>query len=270
MGADTSGAGVPTALTDLQRVFQDSLMRGDRAIEDWVAGPDAAQARERIDIYRHAYYARLTEVLQVDFKTLQSHLGVERFSAMVRAYAEAHPSRHPSIRWFGLYLADFLSNSDPYQSDKLLAEIAVFEWALSVAFDAPDVSALTVDEMVALSTASWPASRIRFHPSMQRLNLFFNVPAIWRAVVKENAIAEPQRGTHARPWVVWRRGTTPCFRSLEAEEKIAMDALRNDATFEQTCEVLCQFIDAELVAFRFASFLKGWIAEELVAEIIAD
>lgn len=270
MGADPNRSGGPPALAELQRVFQGCLMRGDRAIEDWVAGPDAAQVRARLDVYRHAYYARLTEVLQTDFKALQSYLGVEQFSALARAYVDAHPSRHPSIRWFGRYLADFLARSDAYQSDPLLAEIAAFEWALSLAFDAADLRVVTLDHMAALSVASWPASRIQFHPSMQRLDLRFNVPSIWRSVVKEGATAEPQQGTQPRPWVVWRRGTTPHYRSLEADEKTALDALRNGATFEQACEDLCQLIDAELVPFRFASLLKGWITEEFVTGISAD
>jgi hypothetical protein len=270
MGADPKRAGGPPALAELQRVFQSGVIGGDRAIEDWVAGSNPAQARERFDVYRHAYYARLTEVLQADFKALQAYLGVEQFSAMVRTYANAHPSRHPSIRWFGRGLAGFLAKADPYQSDPLLAEIAAFEWVLSLAFDAPDAPAVTLDDMAALSAASWPASRIQFHPSVQRLDLCFNVPAFWRTVVKEGATAGLQRGAHARPWVVWRRGTTPHYRSLEGDEKIAMDALRNGATFEQSCEDLCQLLDEEQVPFRFASLLKGWITEELVAGISAD
>lgn len=257
-------------MAELQRVFQSWLMRGDRAIEDWVAGPNAARVRERIDVYRHAYYARLTEALQTDFKALQAYLGVEQFSALARAYTDALPSRHRSIRWVGRGLADFLSASDPYQFDPLLAEIAAFEWALSLAFDAPDAPVVALDDMAALSAASWPTSCLRFHPSVLRLDLRFNVPSIWRAVVKEGATTEPQQGTEPRPWVVWRRGTTPHYRSLEADEKTAMDALCNGATFEQACEDLCDVIDAEQVPFRFASLLKGWITEELVAGIRAD
>jgi hypothetical protein len=268
--ADTNRAGSPLELAELQRIFQAGLIRGDRSIEDSVAGVNPAQSRVRFDVYRHAYYARLTEALQADFKVLYAYLGMERFPAMVRQYADAHPSRHPSIRWFGRDLADFLSESEPYQSDPQLAEVAAFEWALSLAFDAPDAAVVTLEDMAAISAAAWPASCIQFHPSVQRLDLFFNVGSLWRAVVKENAIPVPQRGEQARPWILWRRGTTPHYRSLDADETIALDALRNGATFEQACDELCQVVDAEQVAFRFASLLKGWITEELVTGVIAD
>ncbi|MBI2970148.1 MAG: putative DNA-binding domain-containing protein [Gammaproteobacteria bacterium] len=256
-------------LAVLQRLFQAYLMHGDSAVEPWVVGTRAVHARERLDIYRHAYYARLADTLRGDFKALESTMGAESFSVMARAYADAHPSRHPSIRWFGRCLAEFLAGTDPYRATPLLAEIAAFEWALALAFDAPDAAVFSLEEMAALFPESWPAARIQFHPSLQRLDLLFNVPALWRSVVKDGAKAEPHGNTHARPWIVWRRGTTPHYRSLEVDEKIAFDALRQGATFDQACEGLCRAIDEQHIALRFAGLLKGWIRDELVAGIIA-
>ena len=58
--------------------------------------------------------------------------GPADFDHMARAYIAAHPSRHPSVRWYGRGLADFLSRTRALQPPPAAAEMAplrIRRWA---------------------------------------------------------------------------------------------------------------------------------------------
>jgi hypothetical protein len=56
------------------------------------------------------------------------------------------------------------------------------------------------------------------------------------------------------------------FRSLDPVETAAFDAAGEGATFGTICEHLANYVDETDVAMRAASLLRGWIAEELIAD----
>ena len=90
---------------------------------------------------------------------------------MARAYIAAHPSRHPSVRWFGEDLADFLGRTPPYSRTPAAAEMARFEWALGEAFDSPDVAPVTAEALMALPPEAWETLSFTALPSLRRLAL---------------------------------------------------------------------------------------------------
>ena len=96
-----------------------------------------------LDVYRHAYRARLAAALADNYTVLARALGDEAFDALAQAYIAAQPSRHPSIRWFGHELAGFMAQADddlvPHAS---LVDFAAMDWALRAAFDAADAPLL--------------------------------------------------------------------------------------------------------------------------------
>ena len=66
-----------------------------------------------LDVYRDGYALRLIEVLTIDYPGVLAMAGPADFDHMARAYIAAHPSHHPSVRWFGKGLADFLAATPP-------------------------------------------------------------------------------------------------------------------------------------------------------------
>src|SRR5579871_673370 len=95
-----------------------------------------AGAEERVRVYVEGYRLRLLEVLGDNYTGLHSLLGDEQFDEMGRAYIDAHPSTHPSVRWFSRHLEIFLKDTSPYDEHPYLAEMAAFEWAQGLVFDA--------------------------------------------------------------------------------------------------------------------------------------
>ena len=130
-------------LRDLQQRFAAYLLGAeDSIVPASVVGDDKADARERMDLYAGAYRARLVDSLGVDYPGLWSMLGDEQFYALCLDYIRQHPSRHTSIRWFGDRLPAFLGKTSPYDAYPQVAEMAAFEWAQGLVFDAADVTAI--------------------------------------------------------------------------------------------------------------------------------
>jgi hypothetical protein len=142
-------------LADRQAQFQAHLTSGAEAVTAHIIGDDKADSETRLQVYFQAYRLRLIEVLQNDFEGLHTLLGDEGFSRMVQAYLAKHPSRHPSVRWFGQHLPVFLGSQPEYAEHPVLAEMARFEWAWGLAFDAADRSAPGVAAMTEIDPEAW-------------------------------------------------------------------------------------------------------------------
>lgn len=254
-------------LVHLQTQFQSYLLGGKGAIARHVVATNKASAKERLAVYGNAYRLRLLEVLDGDFPGLKGLLGAARFTAMGRAYIDAHPSRHPSIRWFGCHLARFLREAPPYSERPELAEIAAFEWAQGEVADAADSAIRTVEQLGALAPARWPDMRVVFQPALRRLDLHWNVPIVWRAIQEGGAIPALECSERPLTWLLWRRSLQVHWRSLEEDECWAMQACLEGRTFGELCERLNGRNGAPDVALRAATLLKQWLTEELIADI---
>jgi len=256
------------SLRDLQSDFQRYLLSpAQRAIAGRIASSDRLAADTRLGIYAEAYRLRLIEALDTDFPTLHALLGDDEFDRMARAYIDAHPSRHFSIRWFARYLSDFLRTTAPYPAHPALSEMAAFEWTMTLAFDAADDPPVSVDDMAAVPPASWADTVLLPHASLHRLDLRWNVPTVWKARTDGGDIEAPQENPLPVAWIVWRQDLTTYFRSLAVDEAWALDAMIAGQTFAELCEGLCEWIDAQHVAAHAAGLLKQWIGDGMISNI---
>ena len=162
----TSNAG---SLGDLQRAFQDYLLATSDTFQAAVRDTSKADRVTLLDVYRDGYALRLIEALTTDYPGVMAMAGPADFDHMARAYIAAHPSRHPSVRWYGRGLADFLASTEPYSHTPAAAEMARFEWALGEAFDSPDVTPITADALMALPQEAWETLAFTTLPSLRRL-----------------------------------------------------------------------------------------------------
>lgn len=250
-----------------QRAFQDYLLRRDSPIVNDIGGDARLDAAARLEIYATAYRLRLLEALDGDFVALKAHVGPERFEAICRAYIEAHPSDHFSLRHFGRHMARFLAQAAPYKAKPLLAELAAFDWALTDSFDAADSAVAAVEDMAQIAPEAWPGLVFVPHASVQRLNLEWNAPTIWKAADKNEPLPEPTKAPYPVGWVMWRQGLQIYFRSLSVDEAFALDALLRGENFSAICEDLTEWVDAQNVAVHAAGLLKQWLTDGLIKEI---
>jgi hypothetical protein len=257
----------PSGLAELQRRFQAYLLN-PHSIPPAVFRDDGrASGAQRAEVYAEAYRLRLIEALAADYPALRALLGEDDFAALGRVYAEVHPSRHASIRWFGRHLHRFLQDDAKYRERPELAELAAFEWALSEAFDAAEAPIVSPKALAALPAARWPDLRLRFHPAVRRVELRFNIPEIWRALNQKASLPPFEVLDSPQAWIVWRSDLKLFFRSLNLGEALAFDALHQGLYFAEVCEGLCDRLQAENVAATAAGFLDRWLAEGWIAAL---
>lgn len=233
-----------------------------------VVSTEKVPAEDRLAIYANGYRLRLVEVLGGEFTLLQRVAGEALFERLCRDFIAAHPSPYPNIRWYGDKLAGFAASTTPFARRPVLAEIARFEWAVGLAFDASDAVLLPFEEVAALPPQSWPGMSFRLHPSVQRLDLHWNVPDLFKA--EPEAMPKPRRLSASRPWVVWRRDLSPRFRRLETDEAWMLDAVMRGEPFAEICEGLTHWASEDHAAQRAAGLLRHWIAEQMVSAVTVD
>jgi hypothetical protein len=279
--ADTVTSERASPLRALQRAFHRYITQGDHGIDDAIDAPDDATRATRLGVYGDAYYLRLAEALQSDFTAVHKILGDVAFAEMTRQYASTHPSEHPSIRWFGNHLAEFIAATPPYADQPALPDMAQFEWALSLCFDAPDAETLDVDAFATIPAAQWPSLAFEFHPSLQRLDLAWNAPVVWKALNDHDddsdhadddgngdvTVPDPVKGEYPTGWLIWRGELNPQYRSLEVHEAWMLDAARQGMPFAALCDGLTEWIDPQHAAPEAAGQLKRWVVDGLLTSV---
>ncbi|WP_138379843.1 DNA-binding domain-containing protein [Luteithermobacter gelatinilyticus] len=259
-----------TSLSRLQALFRQAVTAeaGEAAHEflGEVAPDGRIGPEKRLHIYAHAYQARLRETLQKDYPVLQSMLGEAAFGTLCDAYARAHPSRHPSLRFYGQHLSAFLRKEPPYRNLPALAEMAAFEWGFVNVFDAPDASAVCVEDVARIPPPAWTTLRLGFHPSLSLQQTKWNVTAIWSSVSREEQPVLPQE--LAAPVIViqWRRDLVSYFRTLDPDEAEVLPLALRQESFPVLCEQLFRE-QGEQAPLRAAELLKRWVSEGLVVAL---
>lgn len=230
---------------------------------DWATG---------LAVYRHAYVARLAEALADNYTVLARALGDEGFDALAWAYIAAHPSRQPSIRWFGHRLDAFMATAgEALVPHAGLVDIARMDWALRSAFDAADARLLDAAALAALAPDDWAGLVLHLHPSVQRVALTHAIEPAWRVLrewqpasgAAQPELPEPRPLAH---WLLaWRQGGETRWRSLEPLEAALLAEVADGAPFAQLCErAAAELADAQAAAPAVVGLLQRWLADGLL------
>lgn len=254
------------SLGDLQRAFQDYLLATSDGFANAVRDTTKADRLTLLGVYRDAYALRLIEVLTNDYPGVMAMAGPADFDYLARAYIAAHPSRHPSVRWFGRHLPDFLAATPPFSGAPAVAEMARFEWTMGEAFDAPDATPVAAAQLMALAPKAWETLCFSTVPSLRRLQCAYEVPQAWqRHAEEEPGNLEVPAAAQPADWAIWRPERVTHFRSLEADEAALLDALIAGRTFPDMCEDLGPLVGEEQAMARAAWLLRGWVEAGMIA-----
>ena len=253
-------------LHELQRAFQARILSFEAGIEPELDNRHDVDFEPRLDSYVGGYRTRLVEALGSTYPVLQMTLGGEEFARQMRGYIDATHSRHFSVRDYGADIPEWLAAGHSGRRGAQLAELACWEWILADVFDAPDDAPLDASTLATVPADAWPDLSFTLRACVRRCDTSSNVVECWRAA---NGLCDPPAGltdAASGAWLVWRRGIKTLFRSLDAVEAIALDAAAAGASFGKLCERIAPHVPEAEIAFRAASLLRGWIAEELIAD----
>jgi len=256
-----------SALLEIQQSFQDYLLSDGadflEAIKD--------SPKESRDVLAGAYYngyrLRLIEVLENDFPQLHAFMGDTAFAGLAEEYIVAHPSDNPNARWFARHMAAHLASNAPYDEMPILREVASFEWALGLVFDAADGPTLEATDLASVAPEDWPGLCFHVTQAHRRLDLHCNATEVWTALDAGAAPPPPCSLPEPAAWLIWRHDLTATFRALEADEAWAFDAMARGQTFADICEGLSRWHAGEQAAARAAGLLGQWLQMGVIAGI---
>ncbi len=256
-------------LLRIQDEFQQYVLTGDRAnpaIAELIDQRHGLPARQRLAIYYDAYRIRLNEALAEAFDKTYAYVGDELFADLCAGYVDAHPSQFRNLRWFGDQFPAHVANA--LAEHPVVAELAAFEWALGLAFDAQDAPVLSLADLQQLDPSAWESIGFTLQPSAQLLSLQWNVSAIWLALGREEAPPEAAATEKPCHWLVWRKELQPHFRSLDRFEAGALRGLQAGRSFAEVCaeaaELAASSAESEDVTGRIATWLHTWISEAVL------
>ena len=256
-------------LSDLQTDFQAYLLNDAQGVRfiNAIINDQKVGATKRLSIYADAYCLRIIEALATAYPKLRSLLGDDFFDSTARSYIKQYPSAYRNMRWVGEEMAAHLQTS--LLQHPIASEMAQFEWALGIAFDAEDAPIFSLQELAKIPPENWAALKFIFHPSAHLLPLQWNVVQIWNALNNEET--PPNAVLTNAPCLVWRMDLNAHFKSVDAAEFAALQSVMAGASFGALCEQLQENASEEAVADHqsmvlAAQYLSGWLNEGLISK----
>lgn len=222
---------------------------------------------QRLGIYRHAYGARLLEVLQDVFERTWAYLGDEGFASAVAAFIHHHPPGASTLQGFGAGFPDWLALG--YANDPEIAEVARIDWMLRTAFDAADAEPVDVQSLGRIGAEDWARVTFRLHPSTALTPIQYNAASIWAALDQSTTPPAPEALTEETWLLVWRRAHQPHYLTVDALEAALMRDMLQGAGFASACAMAADaYPDAE-IATRAGVALRRWVDNGLIVAIEA-
>lgn len=256
------------SLADVQRHIQDYLLGKSQHALILTSDTPGFSRDERLDVYLQAYRLRLVDALRSDYPALAAQMDDVDFQEACEDYLQQHPSRHPSLRWLGQKLPDFLRRHAIWGQRADMVELADFEWAQAMAFDAADVPSLSVDALSSLLPERWLTLGLRFHPSLQQVVCTTNAPQVWHAHVHQRVDIAAEKLAEAQDWLIWREDLQIVYRPLSAAEAHALQAFLDRQSFADVCELLCNYFEPDAVPLHAARYLQQWLQDRLVTALV--
>ena len=249
-------------LSQLQSDFQAYLLDANKgaAFKNQIVNDKKVGVKKRLGIYADAYRLRILEALSNSFPILKALLGDDLFEQAARSYIDQYPSTYRNMRWVGDKMAEHLQVNFPQYP--IAAEMATFEWALGLAFDAEDAPILGLQDLASIPLENWAELTFKFQPSVQLFTFKYNVLRVWQAL---NAEETPPKVTQIdEPCLVWRKDLNSHYRSLELAELQAIQFVIAGTSFGELCEKLQENATEEQATMQAAQYLAGWLNEGLM------
>lgn len=198
-------------LHEIQRDFSRYLLGG---ADDRLAASirfDRLAPGRRAQIYRNHLRISLNEALGATFPVTAKLVGPDYFAAATRRFIEAHPPMQPVLAEYGAEFPSFVETLP--HAPAYLGDVARLEWAMNLAFHAPEATALA-----AAALAAQPPEDLRLqpHPASRLLVSDYPVHRIWQANRPGAAAETVDLNEGGVALLIWRRGGGVLFRALDA------------------------------------------------------
>lgn len=234
------------------------------AAVDSVICPSREQTSvQRLEIYAHAYYARLLECLQAEFPMTSRAIGADLFDEFAVDYLQQWPSQSYTLDQLGARFARFLAETRPAADDDdvswldFLPDLAALEWHFAEVFDGPGAERLELldpRQLASIGPDRWADVRLTCVPCLRIVEFDFPVQEYYLALRRGEEPLPPER--RATRLAITRRDYVVRHRPLAEQEAAILRALHAGTSIGEAIEPAMPHTETELPAF--AAQLQAW------------
>jgi hypothetical protein len=187
------------------------------------------------------------------------------FNKTAREYISAYPSTYRNLRWYGSEMRQHLLET--LAQHPIAAEMADFEWTLSLAFDAEDVPEVSLQGLAEIPPENWAGLSFKFQSAINIARTRWNTIPVWQALEAEETPPKPAQESTYQSWLIWRKNFNSQFRLVAEMEVIALNMAMAGATFGEICESLEDEMDEQTAMTTAAQYLATWLQEDMISAV---
>ncbi len=220
----------------------------------------------RLRIHRNNTLFGLTEALRTSFPAVARLVGDRFFDFAADRFIRGAPPREPRLANYGAGFPAFLAGFEPARTLPYLPDIARLEWAVNLAYNAPDEAPLAPAALVDLAPDAYPRLRLALHSSCRLVRSGFPIKRIWLAnrpgAETEGTIDLAEGGATL---LVMRREFEVVLIEIEPAEHDFLASLRDGGTIETACTcALATDAAFDLAGLLARQFARGSFARAIL------
>lgn len=192
-------------------------------------------AKDRLDVYRLAYKARLVECLADDFKVVSQMMGEAAFETLAHAYIDRFPSTSPNLNAYGRRMSAFIRESN--LASPFASELAALEWAIVEVIHAASSPPLDLTELASLPPEAWATARLVKCEAVQLFRFEHPVNAFFQSAMNDAMPAEEPAPSPSFV-VVYRTDATVWRMDLSAAMTRVLGPILDGATIGEALGAL--------------------------------
>lgn len=183
-----------------------------------VLGGAAVANAVGLEVYRHAYRARLLDCLIDDFPAVQQLLGAEAFAVLATRYIAEVPPRDSTLNAYGERFPAWLNNASGVRQRRRALDLARLEWALVEAIHAARGERLSKTVLARIAPDAWPYTRLVATPTLRLVRCAYDANADYEAFRAQRPLPTATSAKRSNVVVVLRTARGLRRLSLEPAE----------------------------------------------------
>tara|TARA_Y100001968_G_scaffold327742_1_gene373428 strand:- start:1725 stop:2573 length:849 start_codon:yes stop_codon:yes gene_type:complete len=241
---------------------------GDAALEAIVPGNDRLSGREQLQIYAYMYFARLIEVMEQEYPSVQELLGAERFAQLARQYLSEQPSAHYNLARLSSGFPNFLiGQRDRERLAPFAAALAQVERAMEELVDEEEQQPLEHKHLAALPIEQWQDARLKPIAALRLLRIEYPVNEFMNALQQGHSPKVPQP---CPTLMCVRRQQFQCYREeLFPEQFSLLQSLQQGASLGQAIETAASVENADPARMmkQLGSWFEAWSSKGMFSTL---